>query len=64
MAIQMTVPNMACSACGETIRHAVQAVDPTATVKTDPKTRVVEVEAEVSEDLIKRAIEEAGYTVT
>ncbi len=35
MTIQLKVPNMACSACGETITEAIIAVVPCAAVQTD-----------------------------
>ncbi|MEH1872140.1 MAG: heavy-metal-associated domain-containing protein [Nostoc sp.] len=41
MTLQLKVPNMACSACGDTITKAVKSVDPTATVQADPKTKIV-----------------------
>lgn len=55
MTLQLTVPNMACSACGETITKAVKAVDPTATVQADPKTQLVSIETQQSETAIKQA---------
>jgi copper chaperone len=63
MTLQLTVPNMACSACGDTITNAIKAVDPTATVQTDPKTKLVSIETQQSETAIKQAITDAGYTV-
>lgn len=63
MTLQLTVPNMACSACGETITNAVKAVDSTATVQADPKTKLVNIETQQSETAIKQAITDAGYTV-
>jgi copper chaperone len=63
MALQLTVPNMACSACGNTITKAIKAIDPAATVEADPTTKLVNVETQVSETAIKQAIAEAGYTV-
>lgn len=63
MTLQLTVPNMACSACGNTITTAIQSIDPAATVKADPKTKLVNVETQASEDSIKQAITNAGYTV-
>ncbi|MBD1820960.1 heavy-metal-associated domain-containing protein [Cyanobacteria bacterium FACHB-DQ100] len=63
MTLQLTVPNMACSACSETITQAVKAIDPTATVHADPKTKLVNVETQTSESVIKQAIIDAGYTV-
>lgn len=63
MTLQLTVPNMACSACGETITNAVKAVDPVAMVQADPKTKLVNIETQQSETAIKQAITDAGYTV-
>ena len=63
MTLQFKVPNMACSACGETITKAVQAVDSTATVQADPKTKLVNIETQISEVAVKEAIEAAGYSV-
>ncbi|MBE9010265.1 heavy-metal-associated domain-containing protein [Pseudanabaenaceae cyanobacterium LEGE 13415] len=63
MTLQLTVPNMACSACGNTITTAIKSIDSTATVTTDPKTKLVQVETQASEDLVKQAIIDAGYAV-
>jgi copper chaperone len=64
MTLQLTVPNMACSACGDTITQAIRALDPNAKVNADPKTKLVDVETQASETDIKAAITSAGYTVT
>lgn len=63
MSLQFTVPNMACSACSETITTAIKAIDPSAQVTADPKTKKVSVETQASETSIKTAVTEAGYTV-
>lgn len=63
MKLQLTVPNMACSACGDTIAKAIKAIDPTATVQADPKTKQVNVETQAAEGEIEQAITDAGYTV-
>lgn len=63
MTLQLTVPNMACSACSDTITKAIQAVDPSATVQADPKTKQVNIETQASETEVKQAITAAGYTV-
>lgn len=64
MALQLKVPNMACSACSDTITKAIQAIDPAATVQADTKTKLVEVDTQASETAIRDAIVAAGYTVT
>ncbi len=63
MTLQLTVPDMACSACGETITKAVKAVDSTALVQADPKTKLVNIETHASEAAVREAIEAAGYSV-
>jgi len=63
MTLQLKVPNMACSACGETITKAIKAIDPVATVQADPKTKLVNIETKVSETAVTEAIKSAGYTV-
>lgn len=63
MTLQLTVPNMACSACSTTITNAIKTIDPNADVKADSKTKLVSVETQASEAAVKTAIVEAGYTV-
>jgi copper chaperone len=63
MTIQLKVPNMACSACGETITKAIKAIDPTATVQADSKTKLVSIETQASETSVQEAIVAAGYTL-
>lgn len=64
MTLQLYIPNMACSACGDTITKAVKTVDPNATVQADPKTKIVLVDTNADETVIKEAITTAGYSVT
>lgn len=63
MTLQLQVPNMACSACADTITKAVQAIDADAIVQADPKTKIVSVKTNASETAIQEAITQAGYTV-
>ena len=63
MTLQLKVLNMACSACGETITKAIRAVEPTATVQTDPKTKLLSIETQASQAAVKEAIAAAGYSV-
>ncbi|URD53412.1 heavy-metal-associated domain-containing protein [Chroococcidiopsis sp. CCNUC1] len=63
MTLQLKVSNMACSACGQTITKAIKAIDPTAIVQTDPKTKQVNIETQVSQAAVKEAITAAGYSV-
>lgn len=63
MTLQLKVPNMACAACGATITEAIKAIDPTAEVQADPKTKLVNVETQASEVVVKEAVIAAGYSV-
>ena len=63
MTLEFKVPNMACSACVTTITNAVTAIDATATVEADPKTKQVKIETQQPEAMVKQAIAAAGYTV-
>jgi copper chaperone len=63
MTLQFKVPKMACSACGDTIAKAVKGIDPSATVRTDLKTKFVEIETQASKTDIAQAISAAGYPV-
>ena len=64
MTLQLKVPKMACTACGDNITKAVQTVDPDATVQAEPKTKLVLVETQAAETAIKTAIAAAGYPAT
>ena len=63
MTLQIIVPNMACSACAETITKAVQDVDPGAIVEADPQTKLVKIQTNQPESLVREAIALAGYLV-
>ena len=63
MPLQLNVPSMACSACVDTITNAVTAIDPTAKVEGDTKTKIVTVDTEKPETDVRAAIANAGYPV-
>ncbi len=63
MNIQLKIPNMSCSACGEKITEAVMQIDPDATVLADPNNKQVSIETQASEVAIKNVITLAGYQV-
>ena len=64
MKLQLKAPDMACSACADTITEAITSVDSTAQVEADPKTKMVDVETQQSERAIKEAMTEAGYSAS
>ena len=61
MTIELRVPSMACGSCGKTITKAIQSVDASAEVQTDPKSKQVKVETQAKESSIREAIAAAGY---
>ncbi|WP_017298698.1 heavy-metal-associated domain-containing protein [Nodosilinea nodulosa] len=63
MALVFHVPDLACSACVDTVTKAIQSVDAAAQVSADPKTKQVNVDTAASEAAVKTAITNAGYTV-
>jgi copper chaperone len=61
MTLKLKVPKIACSACVNTVTKAVIAIDPTAKVAADTKTKMVSIETQKSEAEIKEAIATVGY---
>jgi copper chaperone len=61
MTLTLKVPKMACSACVNTITKAIKTVDATATVQAEPKTKLVNVETQASETVVKEALASVGY---
>ncbi|MBH8551228.1 heavy-metal-associated domain-containing protein [Nostocaceae cyanobacterium CENA357] len=64
MTLQLTVPNMACSACANNITNAVKTIDASAIVQADPATKLVSVDTQASATAIKDALAAAGYPAT
>lgn len=62
--IQLTIPDMACSACVEKIEAAIAALDTQATIETHLDTKQVRVSSQYPEAEIRQAISSAGYTPT
>lgn len=63
MSVQFKVPDMACSACADTIAQAVKQVDAQAQVETDLTTKTVTIATQQPAEDLKKAIVDAGYTV-
>jgi copper chaperone len=59
----LKIPNLACSACVETVTKAVQAIDTQAQVIADPKTKQVSITTSAPEAAISAAITAAGYSI-
>jgi copper chaperone len=67
MALKLTVANIQCSDCAETITEAIKIHAPNAKVNVEAKTVTIEPaesgEAIASEESIKQAITAAGYQI-
>ncbi|MBP0629832.1 MULTISPECIES: heavy-metal-associated domain-containing protein [unclassified Cupriavidus] len=62
--IQFQVEGMSCNHCVGAITRAVQAVDPAAKVSADVPTQAVRVDSGADTQVLRHAIEDAGYPVT
>ncbi len=62
--IQLTIPDMACSACSATITTTIQALDAAAQVQADLTSKVVTIESILSAETLRDAIVATGYSVT
>jgi copper chaperone len=62
--LQLTVPDMACAACADTITEAVNRLDPAAKVEANLQTKQVQVDTQATPEAVKAAISAAGYTIT
>lgn len=63
MARTLTVSDMKCTGCEETVVDALREVDGIEDARADHEDDTVAVEGDASEDAVKTAIEEADYTV-
>ncbi|MCU0549987.1 MAG: heavy-metal-associated domain-containing protein [Leptolyngbya sp. Prado105] len=63
MTIQLTITDMMCSACVNTITTAIATIDPNAKVNADSTTKLVEIETQKPESEIRDAITQAGYKI-
>jgi len=61
--LQLTVSDMACSACADTITKAVQSLDNQATINADLDTKQVEIASSAPDEQVKKAIADAGYSI-
>ncbi|BAY89715.1 MULTISPECIES: heavy-metal-associated domain-containing protein [unclassified Tolypothrix] len=61
MTLQLTIPNMACSACANNITNALKVVDANANIQADPQTKLVTIDTQASETVIKEVLAAAGY---
>lgn len=60
--MEFTLPTMTCGHCVRTVTEAVQQLDPNAKVTIDLPSHRLQVVSSESEEAVKAALEEAGYT--
>lgn len=63
MTLKLSVPDIVCEGCAETITDTIQTMEPDAKVDVDVSNKTVTVETKAAEETIKQAIVAAGYTV-
>jgi copper chaperone len=63
MALKLNVPDISCNHCAETISESIRVVEADAKVNIDVDAKTVTVESSASEESIKQAIVDAGYTI-
>ncbi len=52
--MELRIENMTCGGCAKSVTKAIQSVDPTARVETNPEARAVKVETTASAGLFSR----------
>lgn len=59
--MDLKIENMTCGGCAKSVTRAIQSVDPSARVETNPATRQVSVETTASKAELHQALQDAGY---
>ncbi|MFD0929974.1 heavy-metal-associated domain-containing protein [Methylophilus glucosoxydans] len=59
--MEFHIENMTCGGCARGVTSAIKAIDPEASITTDPPTRTVKVETSVAKDEIVAALVDAGF---
>ena len=62
--MKLHIPEMSCGHCVATIEKAVQAADPSATVRPDLASHTAEIESSIAPAEVIEALENAGYPAT
>ena len=59
--IEMTINDMTCGGCLNSITRVVQQLDPNANIVADVQTKHVKIDSVLSRDVVVAAIADAGY---
>jgi copper chaperone len=60
--MELTLPTMTCGHCVRTVTQTLQELDPQATITIDLPSHRVQVVSVESDEAVRAALEEAGYT--
>lgn len=63
MSYRLSVPDMACGGCEETVEDAVVDVEGVQAVEADHESGTVEVRGDAASGAVREAIEQSGYEV-
>ncbi len=61
MKLDLKVPEISCGGCVNAIANAVKTLDANAIVQGNPTTKIVSVETQASETVIREAIAKIGF---
>jgi len=64
MTYHLTIPTLVCSACADAVTRAVRNQDPQAQVAVNLEAKAVAIESQLSEALLRQAIEDCGHELT
>lgn len=61
--ISFKVDGMMCTHCKARVQKALEAIDGVASVEVDLQSKLVTVQGEASEEVLKAAVVKAGYSI-
>lgn len=61
--LELTVTDMACNVCVETITKAIQSIDINASIDADTQTKQLTITTTATDTVVRDAIAAAGYTI-
>ena len=62
--MELKIEGMTCGGSAKSVTKAIQSVDPTAKIDTNPAQRMVKVETTATPAALRQVLEEAGYPAT
>jgi copper chaperone len=62
--MELKIENMTCGGCAKSVTKAIQSVDPSAGIETNPAARTVKVETTATSAALQKVLQDAGYPAT